>query len=165
MLSGLGLICPGLFSHKATNLVQRSALRVAARLGLNRLHVQVPLQDPALFTNSQRAQEYVAKDPLALRKITIRFALSNLELLREATARPEEIRVPVLLILTSRDPITDNQRTKNFVGRMGSTAKRIIEYPDASHTLEFEDDPAQYFQDLAGWCREIAKTGPAPGCA
>ena len=131
---------------------------MALNLGLNRLQVQVPLQDPALFTNSPQAQQYVAQDPLALRKITIRFANHNLELLRQATARPEEIKVPVLLMLASNDPITDNPRTREFVGRLGHAQKRIIEYPEASHTLEFEDDPSQYFRDLAAWCTEIAKT-------
>jgi alpha-beta hydrolase superfamily lysophospholipase len=157
LISGFGLICPGLFSNKAANRAQRLGLRLAGMLGLNRVKVQVPLQDPALFTDSPEAQRYIAQDPLTLRKITIRMARCNLELLRHATEAPEEIEVPVLLMLSSRDPITQNQRTREFVGRVGHRDQTIIEYADASHTLEFEDDPSQYFQDLNAWCSRIAK--------
>jgi len=157
LISGFGLICPGLFSCKSANRAQRLGLRLAGMLGLNRMQVQVPLQDPALFTNSPEAQRYIAQDPFTLRKITIRLARCNLELLRHATEAPEEIGVPVLLMIASRDPITQNQRTREFVGRIGHRDQTIIEYSDASHTLEFEDDPSQYFQDLNAWCSRIAK--------
>jgi alpha-beta hydrolase superfamily lysophospholipase len=157
LISGIGLICPGLFSPKAGNFAQRLGLRLAGMLGLNRMKVQVPLQDPALFTNSPKARRFIAQDPFTLRRITIRLARCNLELLRYATEAPEEIRVPVLLMLASRDPITQNQRTREFVGRIGHRDQTIIEYADASHTLEFEDDPSQYFQDLNAWCSRIAK--------
>jgi alpha-beta hydrolase superfamily lysophospholipase len=157
MISGLGLLCPGLYSLKAANRAQRAGLRLATMLGLSRMRVEVPLQNPAFFTNSPTAQQYVAQDPLALRKITIRFARENVELVRQATDHPEEIRVPLLLMLGGKDPITDNRRTREFAQRTGHSEKRIIEYPRASHTLEFEDDPSQYFQDLTEWCTEVAR--------
>ena len=77
--------------------------------------------------------------------------------MRQATLQPEEIRVPLLLMLAGKDPITDNGPTRKFAERTGSPLKRIIEYPDASHTLEFEDDPSQYFQDLTQWCTDVCK--------
>lgn len=157
MLSGLGLICPGLCSFKAANRFQRMAVRIAARVGLNGMKVQVPLQDPALFTNSNEGQQYVAQDPLALREITIRFAKRNLALLQSAIEAPQDIQVPVLLLLASGDPVTDNASTREFVGRIGHPDKTVIEYPDASHTLEFEDDPSHYFEDLTAWCKRIAE--------
>ncbi len=156
MLSGLGLICPGLFSFKSATRFQRLAVRAAAALGLEAVKVDVPLQDPALFTNSSDGQRYVAEDPLALRKITIRFAKQNLALLQYAVEAPEEIRIPVLLMLASDDPVTNNAETREFVARIGSQDRTIIEYPDASHTLEFEDDPSKYFSDLADWCTRVA---------
>ena len=59
--------------------------------------------------------------------------------------------------LAGRDPITVNSHVRGFVERISHPQRRVIEYPDASHTLEFEDDPLQYFHDLAGWCREVAE--------
>ncbi|EMI47064.1 MULTISPECIES: alpha/beta fold hydrolase [Pirellulaceae] len=156
LVNGLALICPGLYSSKAANRFQRIALRVARSVGVLNKRVQVPLQDPALFTHSPVWQEYIKTDPLALREITIRFAINNLKLLSEATTAPEKIQTPVLLMLASTDPITDNNATRRFVQRFGTSDKTVIEYEGASHTLEFEDDPSSYFHDLAKWCQKVA---------
>ena len=156
LVDGLGLICPGLFSSRAANRLQRVGLRLASALGIKRMKVDVPLKDPALFTASVEGQAYIAQDPLLLRRITIRFAINNLSLLRFAIEQPESIRVPVLLMLASRDPITLNGDTADLVRRMGNPDQTIIEYADASHTLEFEDDPSAYFNDLTAWCKRIA---------
>ena len=156
LLRGFGLICPGLFSHKSTNWAQKIGLRLGSLLGLRRMKVSIPLQDPALFTNSAEGQNYIAHDPLSLRKITIRYAVCNLGLLNEAIEAPEEIHLPVLLALASADPITDNLATRDFVDRLGHSDRTIVEYFGASHTLEFEQDPSQYFRDLTEWCKRIA---------
>jgi alpha-beta hydrolase superfamily lysophospholipase len=159
LISGVGLICPGLFSTKAASAVQRLGLRIASAVGLKQMRVAVPLQDPVLFTNSKMHQAFVGQDPLALRQITIRMASCNVELLKYALSAPEEIRVPVLLMLASDDPIAINDRTRQWLNRIGHKDKTIIEYADASHTLEFEDDPSQYFDDLTAWCRRMTNFG------
>jgi alpha-beta hydrolase superfamily lysophospholipase len=156
-LAGIGLLCPGLFSHKAASAAQRAALRTAAAVGLRGARVTIPLRDPALFTDSPRAQQYIAADPLTLRRITIRFALANQRLLQYATERPEEIQLPVLVMLAGHDPITDNARVRHYAERIGHPDRRIIEYPGAGHTLEFEPDPSAYFRDLTEWCRHVAQ--------
>ena len=153
MFAGLALICPGLFSFKAANRLQRLALRLADVCGLHSMRVAVPLQDPALFTNSVQRQRYIAEDPFVLRRITINFAVNNLALLQHAIEAPQEITLPVLLMLAAADPITDNDSTRRFVDRLNHSDKTIIEYVNASHTLEFEDDPSRYFVDLADWCK------------
>jgi alpha-beta hydrolase superfamily lysophospholipase len=156
LLAGLGLICPGLFSRKATTVWQRALLILAGRVGLARHRVPIPLRDPALFTNCETAKAYIASDPLTLWRITVRFALANLALTQYATEQPESIRVPTLAILAEQDPITVNAEVRAFVGRIGHDDRRVIEYPQASHTLEFEPDPRRYFEDLTGWCRDVA---------
>lgn len=155
LIDGVGLICPGLFSTVAASAVQRLGLRVASAIGLKRMRVNVPLQAPEWFTKSPIHQLYVGQDPIALRKITIRMASCNVELLRNALSAPEEINVPILLMLASDDPIVINGPTRQWVQRIGHADKTIIEYAGASHTLEFEDDPAQYFDDLTMWCERI----------
>jgi len=157
LLAGVGLLCPGLYSKKAANAVQRGLLRLAGAVGLRRMRVTIPLQDPALFSDNEQHKAYVATDPISLRKITIGFALANLELERYATEAPEEIRVPALVMLAEKDPITDNSQVRQFAERIGHEDKRTIEYPEASHTLEFEPDPTQYFEDLTAWCRRVAR--------
>jgi alpha-beta hydrolase superfamily lysophospholipase len=125
--------------------------------GLRRLRVPIPLQDPALFTSAKTGRQYIASDPLALWKITLRFACENLKLAAYARERPREIRAPTLAMLAGQDPIVQNDRVREFVDCLGHERRRVIEYPGASHTLEFEPDPAAYFRDLAAWCHEIAE--------
>jgi alpha-beta hydrolase superfamily lysophospholipase len=158
LLHGVGLLCPGLFSRKAANLVQRAALHILRRTGFQRSRVTIPLQDPALFTASPSAQQYIATDPLSLWKMTIAFALENTRLIRYATEKPEEIHTPTLAMLAELDPIAVNSKVREFVERVGHPDKRVIEYAGASHTLEFEPDPSRYFRDLAAWCAETAQT-------
>ncbi|MHB0958498.1 MAG: alpha/beta fold hydrolase [Pirellulaceae bacterium] len=168
-LDGLGLVCPGLFSTKKANFVQRTAVRLLHRAGVTRRYVAIPLRDPALFASSNKGQTYVRNDPLNLWKMTISFAAANLDLTQYATERPEEIHLPTLLMLAGNDPIVDPLRTRRFVERISHADRKIIAYPQASHTLEFELDPTPYFHDLAHWCRRIAeqssgsKTGPNDG--
>lgn len=151
--TGLGLICPGLCSRRASSGVQKAAILLGNALGLANRAVSIPLQEPHWFTNTPRHQRYIADDPLTLRKITLRFAKENLQLWDDARAEPEKVSLPTLLMLAGKDPIIDNPATRALVDRFARPAK-VIEYAGASHTLEFEEDPKPYFADLAAWCRE-----------
>ncbi len=157
LVSGLGLICPGLCSHKATTGLQKTLLGLAGPLGLGGCKVNIPLRDPSWFTNSSIHRKYIAEDPLTLRKITIRFARNNIKLLAFATEVPEQVKCPVLLMLAGSDSITDNLATRALFDRFASRKKQIYEYQGAAHTLEFEADPAVYLRDLAGWCHGLSK--------
>jgi alpha-beta hydrolase superfamily lysophospholipase len=153
LVDGLGLLCPGLFAKKGATPVQRLALSIAGALRLQSLRVPIPLREAALFTDSPSWQSYIEADPLTLRKITIRFVLADAELSRFAVEAPEQIRMPTLLMLAGRDRIIDNPRVRRFVERIGSECKQVIEYPEATHTLEFEPAPQPFFDDLVRWTR------------
>ena len=121
---------------------------------------------PRLFTASDCWQEFIGSDPLTLRRITLRFALEDRKLTRLATALPEEITVPTLLMLAGRDRIIDNMRVRGFVEQMGCAERQIVEYPNAEHTLEFEPNAEAIFTDLQSWIGQLASrstrqvTGP-----
>jgi alpha-beta hydrolase superfamily lysophospholipase len=57
----------------------------------------------------------------------------------------------VLLMLAGQDRIINNERTRSFVQSFASQDKRIIDYPEAHHTLEFEPDPSKFIEDLRNW--------------
>lgn len=156
LLAGFAMICPGLFAYQQPGLFQRLLVRCAAATPLASARVTIPLQDPALFTQSPAWRRFLRDDPLILRKITLRFAAEDLKLTRYATQAPEAIRVPALLVLAGRERIVDNQRTRRYFERLASRDKRLIEYPEAAHTLEFEPDPTRYFTDLAEWVLQHA---------
>lgn len=155
-LAGLGLITPGLFSYYAANSAQRTALRWASRLRVDNVKVPIPLRSPELFTDNPTHQAFIAQDPLTLRHFTLRFAHHNVVLMRDAVSAPEQLQLPVLVMLASGDRITDNQATRDFVQRIGHQQTTVIEYPDNAHTLEFGENPQPYYEDLADWCRRVA---------
>jgi acylglycerol lipase len=157
-LAGVAMICPGLFACQQAGLLQRSLLRFAGAAGLAGLRISIPLRDPALFTDTSNWRDYIRDDPLALRHITIRFALADLKLNGGARAAPERIHVPVLLMLAGRERIVDNLQTRDFFRRISSPDKAEIEYPRARHTLEFEPDAARYLNDLSTWVTRVTRT-------
>lgn len=151
LIDGLGLLCPGIFARRGATPLQRAAIRLLSGSRLRSRRVSIPLQDPALFAASPDWQNFVATDPLTLREITIRFALADLQLTRWAIESPQDIRAPTLLMLAGQDRIIDNQRVRAFVEQFGCPAKRMIEYPEAGHTLEFEPDLTALLGDLRDW--------------
>lgn len=163
LLSGLGLICPGMFSHQEPGLAKRAALalRLPARFAQRR--VAIPLGDPALFIENRRGQAFVATDPLSLRSITLRFAQADRRLTRYARQAAPYLHLPMLLMLAGRDRIVASRRTRAFFNRT-SGHKTLIEYPNATHTLEFEPDPTFYFRDLANWISATIHRGGQECC-
>jgi alpha-beta hydrolase superfamily lysophospholipase len=158
LVDGLGLLCPGFFARRAATTAQRVAVELAGMLRLQALQVRIPLQDPRLFTASREWQVFIETDPLTLRTVTIRFALADLRLTRWVTQCPASIQAPTLLMLAGQDRIIDNQRVRELVERFEEPANRnrVIEYPDAEHTLEFEPHPGTFVRDLANWIEAIA---------
>ena len=64
------------------------------------------------------------------------------------------VRLPLLLMLAGKDRIIDNARTRAVLDRCPTADRRVIEYPEAHHTLEFEEDPTPAFADLHAWLDE-----------
>ena len=150
-VSGVGMLCPGLYAPRGPNAVQRKLLAVATAVGLGARQVTIPLQDPALFTDNPRWQDYIRSDPLVLRKISLRFAHHDVQLDRYLDDAAATVQTPALLMLAGRDHISDNERLRQFFATLQSPNKTLIEYPDAAHTLEFELGAGAYLTDLTGW--------------
>jgi alpha-beta hydrolase superfamily lysophospholipase len=150
LVNGLALLCPGFFPQVRSGL--RAAVGVAwSRLVAPRRLFPIPLSDPALFTASERWQQFIRDDPLALHQATARLLFTNNRLSRYLWLVPRRVRVPVLLLLAEKDRIINNARTRRYVDCFASTDKQVIEYPEAHHTLEFEPAPDRYLGDLVGW--------------
>jgi acylglycerol lipase len=160
LVDAIALICPGIFSPFLPGLVKQAALAVPAPDRLQRRRMRIPLRRPELFTNTPHWREFIAQDPLALRKITWRFAQEDRRLTRFAQSSARFLHLPMLLMLAGQDRIVDNGRTQRFFGQAAGQHKTLIEYGAAAHTLEFERDPTTYFADLTDW---LARTAVAVG--
>lgn len=151
MFAGLAFICPGLYSPYMPGLLTRSVLALPAPRWLQHRRLRVPLRDPELFTDSSKWREFIARDPLALRTFTWRFAQQDRQLTRYARAAAGFFHLPTLMLLAGQDRIVDNRRTYDYFAQIPSSRKTLIEYHGAGHTLEFEPDPEPYSHDLARW--------------
>jgi alpha-beta hydrolase superfamily lysophospholipase len=151
LIQSLALICPGLYSPHEPGLLKRMALAAPVPERRQKRRLKIPLERPALFTDSDAWQKFIAHDPLTLRRVSWRFARQDRQLTRYARGAAPYLHMPLLLVLAGRDRIVNNQRTRAFFNRTGSRVRTLIEYPNAAHTLEFEPEPEPYFADLANW--------------
>ncbi|MBC7821122.1 MAG: alpha/beta fold hydrolase, partial [Planctomycetaceae bacterium] len=165
LVEALALLYPGLCSRVRPTSLQRARLWLARKLDIRHKRIEIPLNDPALFTAEPRWQEFIRHDPLVLRDVTSGFLLAHQDLTRESLAAAPLIRCPTLLMLAGRDRIIDNAATKDWSRRLGTREFTLHEYPDVQHTLEFEPHPEQFVTDLLEWlatnsCQKMASGVP-----
>lgn len=155
LIDGLVLLYPGLRARVRATRWQNLQLSLAERLRLGQKRVPVPLDDPALFTGDPHWQKYVRRDPLALHEVSVSFLLANRQLDRGLAACAPFVRCPALLLLAGQDRIIDNPATGALVGSFASRERRILVYPEACHTLEFEPRRDQFIHDVQRWVEEL----------
>jgi alpha-beta hydrolase superfamily lysophospholipase len=150
LVDGLALICPGLLPRIGVS--RKEKLQIAwAMLTDRRKMFPIPLSDPTLFTANPDSQAFIAADPHSLRQGTAGLLAASFFIDRRVRNAPGRVRQPALLMLAGQDRIVDNARTLAFFQRLASTDRKVIEYPQAHHTLEFEPDPTAYARDLVVW--------------
>lgn len=155
LLAGFGMLCPGIYARQQPGLAKRGAVAASGKLGLEERRVPIPLEDPALFTNSPKYRKFVRDDPLTLREITLRFARHDHQLTKLARRSQAFIHTPVLLVLAGQDQMVRNGRTRRYLTQLASQDKTLLEYHSAAHTLEFEPDPSGFFYDLTNWVTRV----------
>ena len=156
LIDALALLYPGICSRVQPTALQRARLWLARKLDIRHRRIEIPLNDPTLFTSDPRWQDFIRRDPLALRDVTSGFLLAHQDLTEEAFAAASSIRCPTLLMLAGRDRIIDNAATKAWSQRLGHGELSLHEYPDAQHTLEFEPKTVPFVADLLAWLTRIA---------
>jgi alpha-beta hydrolase superfamily lysophospholipase len=150
LCDGLVLLCPGFFPRVRPSLPQRLAIAWSRLTAPDRLF-PIPLNDPELFTASPKWQQFIHDDPLSLRRASARLLVSSVWLDSYLRSVPRFVTVPVLLLLAERDRIIDNAKTRRYVEGFATADRQTIEYPGASHTLEFEPDPDRFITDVQDW--------------
>ena len=150
MVDGLILICPGVVAKVQPPFFQR--------LWIGRCRVRcpsrmfpIPLNDPKLFTASAQWQEFIANDPLGLREATVRVLFSSFSLDMYLRRARKYVLLPVLMLLAEFDEIIDNARVRKYFERLPSEDKKVIEYPGAHHTIEFEPEGHPWIGDVLEW--------------
>ena len=150
LVNGLILMCPGLKPKVSPAVSQRLRILVASLLRPTKFF-PIPLNEPELFTASPHWQQFIAANRNDLHEATARFLFNSaaFDLYLKRAARC--VTAPTLTLLAGRDQIIDNALTRRFLASFPSRDNRVIDYPDAEHTLEFEGDSHPFIADIVTW--------------
>lgn len=153
LIDALVLLCPGLFARVSPSWPTK--VRIAlARLYAKYQHFTIPLSDPELFTATPKWLDFLRGDPLSLHRATASMLVASARLdwyLRDA---PEKIQLPTLLVTSGQDRIIDNDRLWAYFERFAATDRKLLNYPEAHHTLEFEPNPEPFIADMIQWLHQ-----------
>lgn len=150
-VASLSLVAPGLFPRVDLTTAQKFRVGIALINDRERTF-PIPLNDPAYFTENPERVRFVQEDKLLLTHVTAPFLLVTRRMDRIVRRFGEtSFRNPVHLLLAGRERIIDNDRTRDWLRALPSPDRRITDYPDGCHTLEFDADPKPFLEDLVGW--------------
>lgn len=150
----LSLVAPGLFPR--VDLATVDKFRVAFSLIHERDKLyDIPLNLPVMFTENPERLAFVAADPIKLQQVSASFLLATRRLDRFVRGFSHTAwRGGLHLFLAGKDRIIDNDHCRAWFRGLPLADKKLTDYPDAAHTIEFEPDPAFFFSDLTGWIAE-----------
>ncbi len=153
MLQSLILVTPGLYPQVDLHPLDKLAV-LFWRFWEPRRLFPIPLSDPHLFTANPDRVHYITEDPLSLHRATARFLMVSRWLDVLVQRRGPTLRLPVLLFLAGQDRIVDNLKLRRFFEALPGPCTRLVAYPEAHHTLEFEPDPRPFFEEVTQWVLE-----------
>lgn len=149
--SDILLIAPGLFPQVDLRLHKKLAVAWSFTGGGRRMF-EIPLCDPALFTENVEGQAFIRDDKLKLTHVTGRFLLSSARLDRKLARAPAcGLTTRCTLLLAGRDRIIRNAATEEWLQRACGVEPRVVQLEHASHTMEFEADPAAFEAVIGDW--------------
>ena len=147
---GLVLLCPGLAPKVSPTPGQRLWIALARALRPDKFF-PIPLNDPELFTASPERRKFIDVDPHGLHEATARFLFASAAFDFYLKRNAKRIDIPVLTMLAGRDRVIDNAGTRKFLIGLASRDNRVIDYPNAEHTLEFEAEGHPFVGDMREW--------------
>lgn len=156
LFQGVILQAPGLRPRIRARFWQRWLISAASQSNRREHRIDIPLDDPQLFADRPEFQDFVARDPLALRQVTVRFLQASGQIDRELKGHRSRTGLvswstPMLLMLAGKDQIIDNERTQIALVLRQPRAISSIVYPEACHTLEFSQQRERILVDMLGW--------------
>ncbi len=150
LIEGLILLCPGLVPLVSPPLSKRLAI-VFSSLFWPKKQFDIPLADPALFTNHPLWQDFLREDEDSLRTASAWFFVQSVRLDIWFRFICRGWKVPTLLLLAENDRIVHNKATRARIGDLALGPTTVMEYPNAHHTLEFEGPKVPWVNDLDKW--------------
>ena len=149
----LSLVTPGLFPRVGVSQQQKAKIGFAMLYEPRRLF-DIPLNDSELFTSCPKWKHFFRTDKNTLRQCTAGFYLASRRMDKMIATLPKQQSVPIHLFIAGDERIVDNDKTIQFIRNLHWSRCRITTYAAARHSLEFESNKGEYFDDLTGFLDE-----------
>lgn len=147
------------YLHIATDVhFLKEAVASAASHLAPTLLTKSPIEAKALSHDPAVVEAYIA-DPLIFKTFNARWFFEAREAQEEVLKRAGEIRLPVLMMIGSADPIADPERSKEVFERLGSADKRLEVYDGFYHEVLNEVGKERVVRELVGWLGERVPSG------
>jgi alpha-beta hydrolase superfamily lysophospholipase len=146
----LVLVTPGLRALVDVSLLDKLRIVLFAQFSPES-RIASPIA-PEMFTTTPRYLDYIENDPLRLTHATARFYWQSNRLDAWLANNIDRLDTPLLLFLAGRDRIIDNAGVIELLQRARLQEFEIIDYPDQTHSVQF-DDPDRLVQDMDQWLR------------
>ncbi|MCA9245202.1 MAG: alpha/beta fold hydrolase [Phycisphaerales bacterium] len=145
------LITPGIYPR--VNVPMSRIAAIALNMGVGgRGLFEIPLNDPALFTDNAGGRAFIANDPLRLTHATARFLAWSARLDgKTRRAKHGAINASVTMLLAGSDEIVHNEPLRAWSSVVPVAPAKIVDFPADAHTLEFAADTADFERAIRMW--------------
>jgi alpha-beta hydrolase superfamily lysophospholipase len=136
------------------NKVPVSAAKLFVARVLSRLSPAMAMEanlDSAALSHDPEVVRAHEKDPLVLRKFTVRWTTETLRAQEIALSRAPDLQIPCLLLQAGDDQIADPQASRAFFERMTALDKEWRLYEGYHHEVFNEVGRERVFRDLEEW--------------
>lgn len=139
------------YLHLATDVhFLKEAMATAASRLAPTLLTKSPIEARALSHDPAVVEAYIA-DPLVFKTFNAHWFFQVREAQEEVLKRAGEIRLPVLMLIGSADPIAQPKRGRQVFERLGSPDKTLKVYDGFFHEVLNEVGKERVIQDLVEW--------------
>lgn len=115
-----------------------------------KLLTKSPVEAKALSHDPAMVQAYI-DDPLVFKTLNARWFFETRDAQKTVLERAGEIRLPVLMMIGSADPIADPERGRQVFQGLGSQDKTLKVYDGFLHEVFNETGRERVVQDLVDW--------------
>ena len=139
------------YLHLATDVhFLKEAVATAASHLAPTLLTKSPIEAKALSHDPVMVQAYI-DDPLVFKTLNARWFFQTREAQEEVLERAAEIRLPVLMLIGSADPIAEPERSRQVFKLLGSPDKTLKVYDGFLHEVFNEVERDRVIRDLVEW--------------